>query len=171
MKLQNQVCTLEQAKKLKELGVSQDGYFTWAIGICFDENEKEVEFPVLLRPDNGEFDFVSVDSLPDHLETEYGFDTKAECSAFTVAELGVMCHDDHDVYAASVYYSNHLGCWMWQIMEQMHDEFEGNGIPWKVTHSDYGEYDSEAETRAAMLIYCIENNLFTVEEVNKRLTQ
>jgi hypothetical protein len=27
MKLENQICTLEQAKRLKELGICQDGYF------------------------------------------------------------------------------------------------------------------------------------------------
>lgn len=29
MQLKDQVCTLEQAKVLKEIGVKQDGYFVW----------------------------------------------------------------------------------------------------------------------------------------------
>jgi hypothetical protein len=160
MKLQDQVCTLEQAEKLKELGVSQSGTFWYADGnpgeiFCVRKGDtfKQAGWGPVGEPTK---------PYPNKLSVT---------SAFTVAELGVMCHDDHDVYDASVYYSNHLGCWMWQIMEQMLDEFEGNGIPWKVTHSDHGEYDYEAEARAAMLIYCIENNLFTVEEVNERLTQ
>lgn len=39
MKLENQVCSLELAKKLKELGVKQDGFFSWdmAGGICLSK--------------------------------------------------------------------------------------------------------------------------------------
>lgn len=37
MKLQDQVCSLELAKKLKELGVKQESLYRW-IGIMLDEN-------------------------------------------------------------------------------------------------------------------------------------
>jgi hypothetical protein len=66
MTLSQQVCSLELAKRLKELGVKQDGYFSWAT--TYHE-------PVA----SWITDRNSV-NLP---EVDY-------CSAFTVAELGEM---------------------------------------------------------------------------------
>ncbi|MDF2189306.1 hypothetical protein [Paraflavitalea sp. CAU 1676] len=60
MKIENQVCTLEQAKRLKELGVMQCGYFLWS---------KTGE----LKPDDYN-----------------NWDPVDPASSFTVAELGAM---------------------------------------------------------------------------------
>ena len=65
MKLEDQVCSLELAKKLKELGVKQESLFYWWF----------------VRNDMGDDVFVS-DTKPVN-GTEYW-------SAFTVAELGEM---------------------------------------------------------------------------------
>ena len=73
MKLEEQVCSLELAKKLKELGVKQDGYFSWEL--IYKKWE--------IRPDCCYEDLDNV-----------------MVSAFTVAELGeiLISHNDIEVY-------------------------------------------------------------------------
>lgn len=76
MKLENQVCTLVQAKKLKQLGVTQKG----AIFFYGIENK-------LMFNDNHQF------------EVDQEFDFKSSYSAFTVAELGVMFLPKDGIYS------------------------------------------------------------------------
>ena len=66
MKLEQQVCSLELAKRLKELGVPQESLFWWMGVRIYPESEMEDFEP---PPYWGEDDY---------------------CSAFTVAELGEM---------------------------------------------------------------------------------
>ena len=75
MKLTSQVCTLEQAKKLKELGILQDSYF------CFFPNNYPVENNT---PD--EFDLVTMDDARSFRGDWY----EERIHAFTVAELCAM---------------------------------------------------------------------------------
>lgn len=65
MKIEKQVCSLELAKKLKELGFTQSGYFYWEIGLDGE--------PLLVRS---------------YIANEG--DKPRLFSAFTVAELGEM---------------------------------------------------------------------------------
>lgn len=65
MKLEDQVCTLGQAKRLKELGVAQESYLYW--WVCNNG--------IMLLQDDED----------DKVNPKY--------SAFTVAELGVMLPD------------------------------------------------------------------------------
>lgn len=67
MKLTDQVCSLELAKRLKELGVRQESAFYWVFNPFGDKNYKLSFFGCKVQSDN--FDIVS---------------------AFTVAELGEM---------------------------------------------------------------------------------
>jgi hypothetical protein len=64
MKLENQVCNLEQAARLKELGVKQDSHFFWV-------NRKEKSKLVYAK------NIECLETLP-------------ICSAFTISELGQM---------------------------------------------------------------------------------
>lgn len=80
MELTKQVCSLELAKELKELGVPQKSYFYWHhhLGMAIDENcnPKEPEdYGYHLLTNNGKVEVV---------------DNKQSSSAFTVAELGEM---------------------------------------------------------------------------------
>jgi len=68
MKLKDQVCSLELAQKLKELGVKQKSLFTWRNNVGWNDQPKEDEW------------IVTMQSFP-------GF---PEICAFTVAELGEM---------------------------------------------------------------------------------
>jgi hypothetical protein len=88
MKLMNQVCTLEQAKKLKALGVNQDSLYSW----CGDETKRLM--------DNGKdglavSDWVYIDLTipPNNQELDHRSmvpSAKPFAAAFTVAELGAM---------------------------------------------------------------------------------
>jgi hypothetical protein len=66
MKLENQVCSLELAKKLKTLGVKQESYFIWA---------KRVDGTYIVY---------------DHPRFGSMFADEGSFSAFTVAELGSL---------------------------------------------------------------------------------
>ncbi len=68
MKLENQVCTLEQAKKLKELGIVQDSLF----------------YHIECNPNVFEIEQIDENSYKNYDKGDPVF------SAFTVAELGEM---------------------------------------------------------------------------------
>ena len=130
MKLEDQVCTKEQAKKLKELGVEQKGLFVHI-------NAKYSSSNILL------------------LENIHSMDLEEErFSAFTVAELGVMITSDKIIdWPVGVGYDNKD----WHLFYT------------KNKYRDIDKSKHEAYIRAAMLIYLLENNYTTSEEVNKRL--
>lgn len=161
MKIENQVCSLEQAKKLDELGVKYKDYqyayvdFTTASG----------QEAVLCRPASHveerqrEWAWFMVGSHSEEITAEIDEDTVSADGgiypAFTVAELGVMlplnCDSIKDQTASKVIF--------WACNEGLTGDCnEVNGA-------------NEAEARAAMLIYLLENNLTTPEEVNTRLNK
>lgn len=127
MKLEDQVVSLELAKKLKELGVKQDAYFSWnAINYY---GSKELERITLRKTEDS-----SRYSYGDEGENIY-------FSAFTVAELGEMLPS---------YYCSHLD-----------DDGKARCFGGKEKiKSATGK--TEADARAKMLIYLLENKLVTV---------
>jgi hypothetical protein len=138
MKLKDQVCSLELAKKLKELGVKQESLFWWSrhgAGII-PEDEFEVHYQSVITEKNGE-------------PIEY-------FSAFTVAELGEMLpkmfvwSDGRKAQIATgkSITTDHLVCGI----------FAG-GMNQRV-HQVHA--DTEADARAKCLIYLIENNFIQV---------
>lgn len=115
MKLHEQVCTIDQSKRLKELGVKQDSIFNW------------------YKANNGyELYFGDVEDVSKFTTT---------FSAFTVAELGEML----PVNAISWKYDKD-GVKLYRCVASDN------------TYSS-GYFDTEAEARAAMLIYLLENGL------------
>lgn len=73
MNLEQQVCSLDLAKKLKKLGVKQESVFRWITGDRSNEYYKRNEvFKVQCTDGDGQW-------VPDHWEEV--------CAAFTVAEL------------------------------------------------------------------------------------
>jgi hypothetical protein len=128
MKLEEQVCSLELAKRLKELGINQPSLFYWVnIKITKNISCMEVLYNSSLFAEN-----------PDITEIY---------NAFTVAELGEMLP---------------------QLISSMRLLFPNN---WLCTPID-GEHclhfdsyaDTEADARAKMLIYLIENGLIKEKE-------
>jgi hypothetical protein len=141
MKLENQVCSLDLSKKLKELGVVQESAFYWCIGGAGEAHLLGCGLEHYER--NGKYgDYYKAE---DYLD-EFKF------AAFTVAELGV----------ALPLYIKHSrsddGTW-----------FSTATVDSLGFRANSGYDDTEANARAKMLVYLIENKIITVEEVNGRL--
>lgn len=158
MKLEDQVVSLELAKKLKELGVKQESYFWW---VNPDLTEKNVT--QLLS-----YDERFINHHPD-----------LYFSAFTAAELGPMIPFTIKVKdwkgfdgEYTWYCTQHVGytahdynppiCYHFNMHE--HIEFDKPGIdPLEIIGVDFVG-NNEADTRALMLIWLIENGYVNVKE-------
>lgn len=151
MKLQDQVCTLEQAKKLKELGVKQESLF------CF------------IGDDNPDPKY----NLPHDLY--YSYQAREEfgaswwehrIAAFTVAELGAMLPGVDISKGEFMYFSMGSKGGHWFID---YNGSERKTIECKGEDDLFEMKETEAGARAEMLIYLLENKLITIDEVNDRL--
>lgn len=119
--LEKQVCSLELAKRLKELGVKQEGYFAWARQDGFKEWGLE------LYSSNPELQRIG--------RTYY--------VAFTVAELGYN-FPTHFRFTTEIF----------KGLTENNINSVSVGFLNKVILTE-----TEADTRAKMLIYLIENKL------------
>ena len=121
MKLEQQCCSLELAKRLKELGVKQESFFYYY-------------YSTILKSW-----LISV-----HKDIERDLD---DISAFTVAELGNM-------FPFACVISTYNGGISGYVCESI-------AIPY---HNKIPEIngETEADARAKMLIYLLENNLITL---------
>lgn len=129
MKLEHQVCSLELAKKLKELGVKQESLFFWEY---WNNQVYAVKFkPFVIVPD------LSIKKLE-------------LFAAFTVAELGQLLPEcilgEGDLM-------------MWNYMEGDKRIF---GIEYCGSSYPVFKSEKEADARAQMLIYLLENKLITL---------
>jgi hypothetical protein len=163
MRIENQVCTVEQAKRLKELGIKQAACFSWMyslLKIDYDISYHTVESLELLAK-----------SHPKSIEWKDSID-KGIFSAFLVSELGVMLPD---IYAPM----------QWYTISNSGYNKEGNIIdPPNSFSLHIGEttanmdsepfdkycYPTEAQARAAYLIHLLESKSITATEVNKRFS-
>jgi len=142
MKLENQVCSLELAKKLKELGVKQESLFYWC------EYKDQFVIPIKTKP------YVIFGNRK--------WKKELLISAFTVAELGEMLphripnHQKVNPYSFIDvdFYKNPSGFYQGWINNS------------RVT-SCVIMSDTEANARAKMLIYLIENNLLVPPTIKK----
>lgn len=129
MKLEDQVISLDAAKKLKDLGIIQDSIYWW------DENDKEI--------------YGSSDGSAKDLGC---------CSAYTVAELGIMLPEW--VYSKLNSGGGEKWCCM---MVESHVR-----IPKKIRLKDFYA-KTESEARGAMLIHLLSKKILTIKKVNQRL--
>ena len=148
MKLENQVVSLELAKKLKELGVKQDSIFYWVKGGSTKEECPDCKKAGGIIPEC----FYCAGTGKGEVKQNYYLYSEQECSkdirskdysAYTVAELGEMLPP----YTKSHYTASgkHF-CYV-------PDDFKVLGQVAK----------TEADARAKMLIYLIENKLTNKE--------
>lgn len=135
MKLSDQVCTLEQAEKLKKLGITQ-GFSAFA----FIKNTCREEVSFRLR-------IVESEGVSHRGYENWGSGCLKGYSAFTVAELGVMLSAKNGFPTKT-----------------QSDDYWYDSLP------NYQKFKTEAEARAATLIYLLETNIITAEKVNKRLS-
>lgn len=141
MTLEQQVCSLDLAKRLKELGVKQDGYWTWLI------QKKAFTVDVWTEPELV------------HLKTGWG-DAQL-FSAFTVAEIGEMLPSSMRFPFAN----GRLRA----IKQHLHIFKGWDDKGWLINYTAAGtrrletiKADTEADARAKMLIYLLENKLITL---------
>ena len=153
MKLEQQCCSLEQGKRLKELGVTAEPLFWHVIDI-----DPITPLDIIQKWQHSNFD--QCEKYP----------------AYTVAELGVMLPEEighkYNEHSSYYYMQGHSDVpvkypklWViWYEDNDLSPELE-------VLNMQFAAGDTEAEARAAMLIYLLENHLTTPEEVNQRLNK
>lgn len=132
MPLEKQIVSLELANRLKELEVKQESLFYWT------------HCPV--KEQNGEWTHVVTYGRNNELPETF--------SAFTVAELGEMLPESFQ-------------CWKWARQRTLRQE--GGEIIWNCLTDESTTHgngiviiaNTEANARAKMLIYLLENNLLT----------
>lgn len=135
MPIEQQVCSLELAKRLKELGVKQESYFWWRND--YPKNPKKYENRWYLIPDT-EYPITGI-----HKGVSYGGEDHL-LAAFTVAELGEMLKESCD--GVSYGFCHGTTDWHW----------------WNKEEDDYEQAYTEADARAKMLIHLLENKLITL---------
>ena len=138
MNLKQQVCSLELAKRLKELGVEQHALMSW-----YEDTERDDE--------------AALNRSSEKSCTLCGFPQQKwhkEYSAFTVAELGEMLPDEVTTpHKFDVLYSaRENGDWNVFYGDPSESGDEMSGI----------SASTEADARAKMLIYLIENDLLAI---------
>ena len=137
MKLEDQVCSLELAKKLKELGVKKESLFYWADG------ELVIGTDVDLLLENNKTRSLAWDAM--YIE----LDNFEIYSAFTVAELGEMIP----------YCYNSMRC-NGKDSENKEDFYVCYDLDEGFENSQSEK--TEANARAKMLIYLIENKFIEI---------
>lgn len=150
MKIKDQVCSLELAKRLKELGVKQESHFWWHK----DEPEDDYEL------------------------SDYGGSSGwRHYSAFTVAELGALLpshlnieNPKTDPIIGGIWKEEAiLVCGQLKAPLKAHycDYHIYRPRPYYPQYEKYCGFNSatEADARAKMLIYLIENNLIDIRDV------
>jgi hypothetical protein len=144
MELEKQVCSLELAKRLKELGVKQESLWHW------------------VRRGHHFFDGVEIQpDEPRLYETQppFVFPYESVGSAFSVAELGEMLpmeiKSNGAIYTLETWrqYSKDMRRW---FTSYVHADGRKNSLAFQMEKT-------EADARAKCLIYLIENKLVTID--------
>jgi len=141
MKLEDQVCSLKLAKKLKELGVEQKSNWYWVHHTAFTFEQK----PKLVEGWN----LIYKDKMNPFREMVF--------STFTVAELGEMLPER--IYGNLLPYEldiikDKIG---WYVLYSRYPSIYTDSI--EVFEGCRVVETTEANARAKMLIYLLENNL------------
>jgi len=137
MNIKDQVCSLESAKRLYDLGIKQDSLFYWM------HNKANVQ------PDEVQF-YKNTASWKSRGKVESS-GVIEYISAFTVAELGEMLPEMIDKLQILTWKKTWRGS-MTYFCEHRDTVFSA---------------DTEAEARAKMLIYLLENKLVAVEQTTQ----
>lgn len=143
MKLEDQVVSLELAKKLKELGVKQDSLFGWFL---LKEKAKKLH-------EDKDWGIAPMFRLNDEAYKVRGFMVGKEIiSAFTAVELGEMLPTYIEVDGDRAWRTfNRVGYWE---ISYTHTRLNESKVKTPVFQSH-----SEADLRAQMLIYLIDHGL------------
>jgi len=141
MELSKQVCSLEQAKKLKELGIEQKSlYGFYHKGDFYCGSEYAKKYVPAKKSTIEAFSGESVD-----------FPYKFDGCCFTVAELGVMLPPFPE--------------WNWETYYHSGEEL----YECQSAGKHLGQSRTEAQGRALILVHLLETNTVTAAECNERL--
>ena len=172
MKLENQVCSLQQSQQLEKLGIAQKSHFAWyEVSNGDDEGDFEKEgvvwVPVLTQYDYSTGGMAIIGAIDDELMTSSSefCSHKPPYSAFTVAELGAMaeCCISGKTNRGT-YYATPDEYAPYDLDSAIGDvEPLPEPLPW------YVERQKQAVALADLLIWMVENNLLTAEDCNERL--
>jgi hypothetical protein len=149
MKLEQQVCSLESAKRLKELGVKQESLFKWVDWLDYGNNTKFLP--------SGSYLAYKDDSIWKRVVIGEG----GYYSAFTVAELGEMLPREVEISDSNL----NKKFFYWSSVKENTAEtrwlamYETVGRSAPLERLGIHLADTEAEARAMMLIYLLENKL------------
>lgn len=138
MPLEQQVCLLELAQRLKELGVPQEGLFNWMWYQKKTTQEEEWDLDGC-----GGWGLISKDR---HSGRSWNREWDTRCVAFTVAELGEML-------PPATWYTRKMFVEDWTVLEETSNGLIDKGVTAK--HMNIREA-TEADARAKLLIYLIE---------------
>lgn len=144
MQIEDQVVSLELAKKLKELGVNQDSLFWWCSpreNFYWVRYSPLKEFPVV-------------------------------CSAFTVAELGEMLPIGYaSVRRGNGIIRDGIKITSYEMFSSDIEQMEKDGTIGENTivkfESEWRIEETEADARAKMLIHLIKNKLIQFKQEGK----
>lgn len=142
MKLEQQVPTLELCKKLKELGYPQEGLFWWIFH--WMDNEKKKDWEIGFDRGWG-------------IETSEVSETKLV--APTAVELGEWLVKEHNGLCS--YYWSYIKE-RWECNTHIKDEKKGWQNNSQMLHMEHDE--TEANARAKMLIWLVENDYVSFKE-------
>lgn len=156
MKIENQVCSLEQARRLKEMGIDAQGHFCYAHPVKevhkgFDGETTEYMEEYKDEPELMELSTALWNGLP-------------YCHAYTVAELGVMLDD-------FVNHSRRNGNGIW---EAKFKPVIPHAAPHRIQDAmvaTFTTHKTEAEARASLLIHLLETSWLDAEKCNERLSK
>lgn len=139
MTIEQQVVSLDIAKRLKELGVKQESYFEWYL------------YPVNVHGD-------APTLLMKKSEAKRRF-TNDHCSAFTVTELGEMlpCLVEKQKQFDLRIEKSDTGNWLIEYSRWFADCDDDEE---RLIHLEVAT--TEADARGKMLIYLLENKLITL---------
>jgi hypothetical protein len=161
MELKNQVCSLELAKRLKELGVKQESVWAWYEGT--------------MKP------WIWISQSFDKVEAPPASEWRSQAAAFTVAELGEML-PWHLRFTKRQWMLLHVPekklkkmldpdeerdfiliqhCSVWKDNSKRHSCYfmEDDNAGMCIFNQTGNDALTEADARAKMLIYLIENKL------------
>ena len=151
MRIEQQVCSLALAKRMKELGAKQESLFYW-----LEEKDNQ---PFLMNSGNTS----KYGAIPSNYREDEGWNYY---SAFTVAELGEMLparitnESTRNMDRICFYLKEHKGD------DKKQDVRDGFTVEYHTIYSPplYRiTADTEADARAKMYIYLAENNLLKAE--------
>lgn len=162
LSLEDQVCAIEHAKRFDEIGITQKSLWYWC-----ESKDKDIK-PEILQ---GTLNYYDYNTTEKQISKIY--------SAFTVAELGKMLpeiitkihhlsNNKVKIIPYDLIFIKHDN-----TLDYSHITCSNNGFlkindslfPPEIIFRD----TTEANARAKMLIYLLENKLITAEEINKCL--